>query len=170
LLPLRRPVQQRLPHPMTVASAVPEPCWTGPVGMTYGYKWKRLLHTETPNAGPPAKMSFMYRRANSHSATPKSSHGKECSMERKLHLLESFTAQGSDGRAYKVYGYEHLVRDDSVAAPVDNWEPTGELEYRLADGERVDAHRDGSMRIARSGVRLSISHDREQSAANRNAP
>jgi hypothetical protein len=88
-------------------------------------------------------------------------------MERKLHLLESFTAQGSDGRMYKVYGYEHLVRDESVAGAIDNWEPTGELEYRLADGERVNAHRDGSMRIARSGVQLSISHGREHSAANR---
>jgi hypothetical protein len=32
-------------------------------------------------------------------------------MDRKLHLLESFTAQGTDGRTYRVFGYEHLVRD-----------------------------------------------------------
>jgi hypothetical protein len=75
-------------------------------------------------------------------------------MDRKLQFLESFHAQGSDGAMYKVRGYEHLVRDESVADGTDHWESTGELEYRLADGERLEVHRDGSMRIARSGVEL----------------
>jgi hypothetical protein len=68
-------------------------------------------------------------------------------MDRKLHLLESFTAQGNDGRTYRVFGYEHLVRDESIAGAVEHWEPTGVAEYRLADGRRVDMRHDGSIRI-----------------------
>jgi len=75
-------------------------------------------------------------------------------MDRKLQFLESFNASGSDGTTYKVCGYEHLVRDESVADGLERWESTGEIEYRLADGTRVEAHRDGSMRIERSGVEL----------------
>lgn len=75
-------------------------------------------------------------------------------MERKVQFLESFNAQGSDGSAYRVYAYEHLLRDESVADGGDHWESSGELEYRLADGERLEAHRDGSLRIARTGVQL----------------
>jgi hypothetical protein len=81
------------------------------------------------------------------------SRAKGMSLEKRLHLLESFTATGSDGGTYKIRGYEHLVRDESVAG-VERWEPTGEIEYRLASGELVDARRDGSMRIAHSGVEL----------------
>jgi hypothetical protein len=76
-------------------------------------------------------------------------------MERKLHFLESFSATGTDGASYKVLAYEHLARDESVADGVDHWESTGELEYRLSSGEQLEVHRDGSMRIARSGVQLS---------------
>lgn len=75
-------------------------------------------------------------------------------MERKLHLLESFDARGSDGATYKVCGYEHLVCDDTLADGREHWEPTGQAEYRLADGERVEVSRDGAMRIAGSGVEL----------------
>jgi len=76
-------------------------------------------------------------------------------MERQLHFLESFVAQGSDGGSYKVCAYEHLVRDESLQDGRDHWEPTGQLEYRLADGSLVEADRDGSLRIAGSGVTLS---------------
>ena len=75
-------------------------------------------------------------------------------MDRQLHFLESFNATGSDGATYKVCGYEHMVRDESVADGLERWESTGVVEYRLADGGRVEAHRDGSMRIERSGVEL----------------
>lgn len=75
-------------------------------------------------------------------------------MDRKLQFLESFNASGSDGQIYKVCGYEHLVRDESVSDGLERWEPTGEVEYRLADGARVEARRDGSMRIESSGVEL----------------
>jgi hypothetical protein len=79
---------------------------------------------------------------------------KECSMERRLHLLESFRATGSDGTIYKVCGYEHLVRDESLADGVDHWEPTGQSEYRLASGERIEVQPDGSLRISDTGVQL----------------
>lgn len=75
-------------------------------------------------------------------------------MERKLHFLESFSAQGTDGAPYKVLVYEHMARDESVADGTDHWESTGELEYRLGGGERLEVHRDGTMRIPRSGVQL----------------
>jgi len=74
-------------------------------------------------------------------------------METRLHLLDSFTARGSDGATYRVRGYEHLVRDDSTPA-LDLWEPTGKVEYRLAEGEPLEVERDGTMRIARTGVAL----------------
>lgn len=75
-------------------------------------------------------------------------------MDKKLHLLESFTATGSDGATYKVLGYEHLVRDELVLDGREHWESTGLAEYRLADGERVEVQRDGSMCIPGSGVQL----------------
>jgi len=75
-------------------------------------------------------------------------------MDRKLNFLESFNAVGSDGATYKVCGYEHLVRDESLTDGLEHWEPTGEVEYRLADGGRLEARRDGSMRIVSSGVEL----------------
>jgi len=76
-------------------------------------------------------------------------------MDRKLHLLESFAATGSDGTTYKVCGYEHMVRDHSLVDAMDHWEPTGIAEYRTAEGDLVETQPDGAMRIARSGVELS---------------
>lgn len=75
-------------------------------------------------------------------------------MERKLHLLDSFSVQGADGHTYKVMGYEHLVSHAVLQDGQDHWEPTGQLEYRLASGELVSVAHDGSMRIASSGVEL----------------
>ena len=75
-------------------------------------------------------------------------------MEKKLHLLDSFNARGSDGATYRVHGYEHLVRDDTQVDRIDQWESTGEAEYRLADGRRVDAAADGSLRLIGAGVQL----------------
>lgn len=75
-------------------------------------------------------------------------------MEKMLHLLESFTAQGNDSKEYVVHGYEHLARLDAVPDPQGQWEPTGLAEYRLADGRRVDVDKQGVMTIADTGVRL----------------
>ncbi len=75
-------------------------------------------------------------------------------MTHRFHQLESFFARGSDGCTYKVRGYEHEVLDDSLQGIEPQWLPTGQSEYRLDDGRRVDVHRDGSMEIAHAGVRL----------------
>jgi hypothetical protein len=79
-------------------------------------------------------------------------------MDMKLHLLESFFARGSDGRDYKVCGYERLVRDPSLPSAEAQWEPTGMAEYRLDSGDLIDARPDGSLRLARSGVQLERLH------------
>jgi hypothetical protein len=75
-------------------------------------------------------------------------------MDKRLHLLETFTATGNDGGTYKVCAYEHLVHDDSVPGAIERWEPTGTSEYRLADGARLEALGGGSLRIVGSGVEL----------------
>jgi hypothetical protein len=56
-------------------------------------------------------------------------------MDRKLHLLDTFSAKGADGRVYKVKAYEQLARDPSVADGQDRWEPTGVAELHLDSGE-----------------------------------
>ena len=75
-------------------------------------------------------------------------------MDKKLHLLDSFSARGTDGASYKVMAYEHLQRIDGLADGQDHWEPTGLTEYRLASGERVDVALDGAMRVVPTGVEL----------------
>jgi hypothetical protein len=75
-------------------------------------------------------------------------------MEKMLHRLETFTARGSDGKTYAVQAYEHLVRVDAILDVQGHWEPTGQAEYRLADGRRVQVEQDGQMLVADSGVRL----------------
>lgn len=76
-------------------------------------------------------------------------------MSLKLHLLETFSAVGSDGAAYKVRGYERMVLDPSLNDGNEHWQPTGVVEYRLDDGALIDARGDGSMRVVHSGVTLS---------------
>jgi hypothetical protein len=75
-------------------------------------------------------------------------------MDKRLHLLDSFDARGNDGASYKVMAYEHLQRVDVLTAGLEQWEPTGLTEYRLADGERVDVGRAGALRVSRTGVAL----------------
>ena len=77
-------------------------------------------------------------------------------MDRKLHLLDSFETVGSDGRTYKVMGYEHQMRDATLPVVLDQWMPTGVAEYRLADGTRVESASDGRLRIASTGVTLQM--------------
>ncbi len=75
-------------------------------------------------------------------------------MDLRLQFLESFRAQGSDGGSYKVFAYERLARDESIADGLERWESTGVVEYRLEDGRLVDARGDGAMHIAGSPVAL----------------
>ena len=75
-------------------------------------------------------------------------------MDLRLQFLESFPVQGSDGGKYKVFAYERMARDESVADGMERWETTGVVEYRLEDGRLVDARGDGAMHIAGSSVSL----------------
>lgn len=77
-------------------------------------------------------------------------------MDKMLHRLETFTARGSDGRTYAVHGYEHLARVDAFAHPQGHWEPTGQAEYKLADGRIVNVDREGLMHVAGSDLRLEL--------------
>lgn len=82
-------------------------------------------------------------------------------MERKLHLLESYRVTGSDGRSYKVCGYEQMTRDESLVDGAEHWEPTGVIEYRLGSGELLEPHKDGTLRIPNAGVMLPAREQRE---------
>jgi hypothetical protein len=77
-------------------------------------------------------------------------------MDKKLHLLETHRAQGDDGNAYVVHGYEHLARLDGVPDFDDQWQPTGQSEYRLATGELIEVDRTGAMTVAGTGVKLNL--------------
>lgn len=75
-------------------------------------------------------------------------------MDRKLHLLETFSAMDDQGVAHKVCGYEHVVQLALLPGAIDQWEPTGIFEYRLEGGERLETFSDGSFRVAATGTRL----------------
>lgn len=75
-------------------------------------------------------------------------------MDIKLQRLESFSAQDTQGRAHKVYGYELLARAYPWLDPAVQWEPTGVVEYKLDTGEPLDLDRDGTLHGARSGLHL----------------
>ena len=75
-------------------------------------------------------------------------------MDKQLRLLDSFPARGADGASYKVMAYEHLQRVDLASGGPGHWEPTGQTEYRLASGERVDPLDDGAWRVVPSGLML----------------
>lgn len=79
-------------------------------------------------------------------------------MEKMLHRLETFTARGSDGKTYEVHGYEHMARVDLIADPQGQWEPTGQVEYKLADGRHLDVVEDGVLRLAAADLQLQRMH------------
>jgi hypothetical protein len=83
-------------------------------------------------------------------------------MDKRLHLLETFSMQGNDGKRYVVRGYEHLARLDGSPDLEEHWQPTGVAEYRLASGEHVAVDRDGVMTVASTGVTLSAAPDGAQ--------
>ncbi len=75
-------------------------------------------------------------------------------MDLKLQLLETFPAQGSDGKAYKVCAYERMRRDDSVHDGHERWLSTGVTELRLDDGGQVAPRTDGTMTVLHTGITL----------------
>jgi hypothetical protein len=80
-------------------------------------------------------------------------------MDLRLRFLDSFLANGSDGRMHKVRAFDRLTRDQSLPSGSEHWESTGVVEYRLDDGRLVEVLRDGSLRIAGSGVTLTPETD-----------
>lgn len=75
-------------------------------------------------------------------------------MDIKLHRLESFPAQDVRGSYYTVYGYEHLARVYTWLDAPAQWESTGVIEYKLANGEHLDVDEDGTFHGAETGVEL----------------
>ncbi len=75
-------------------------------------------------------------------------------MDKKLHRLETFRVQDMHGATYKVHAYEHLTRVDNLLDMQTQWEPTGEVEYKLATGEHLDMDEDGTMHVAGSSMPL----------------
>lgn len=75
-------------------------------------------------------------------------------MEKRLQRLETFAARGGDGQLYSVHGFEHQCRIDTLMTAQEVWESTGQAEYKLADGRRVQVDRDGTMTVAATGVKL----------------
>ena len=75
-------------------------------------------------------------------------------MEKRLQRLETFSARGGDGQLYSVHAYEHLSKVDALFTAQEHWEPTGQAEYKLADGRRVAVEADGTMTVVTTGVRL----------------
>ncbi|GAP35650.1 hypothetical protein ABXN37_10890 [Piscinibacter sakaiensis] len=69
-------------------------------------------------------------------------------MDRKLHRLDTLRLRDDQGRDHVVHAYEHLVHLEGLPDAEEHWHPTGELEFRHADGTRVTAQRDGGMRLA----------------------
>lgn len=69
----------------------------------------------------------------------------------QLRLLDSFMAQGSDGASYKVCAYDRMV---PLPGSTDQWESTGQAEYRLEDGRRIEVGKDGAMHVAGSNLVL----------------
>jgi hypothetical protein len=79
-------------------------------------------------------------------------------MDTKLHRLESFSALDEQGKTYTVYGYEIMARAYPWLDAAVQWEPTGRVEYKLANGEHLDITEDGTLHGARTGVRLHRAH------------
>jgi hypothetical protein len=75
-------------------------------------------------------------------------------MEKMLHVLETFTARGNDGATYHVHVYEHLARLDAVPDTQGQWEPTGLVEYKLADGRHLKVDDDGAMSLPGTTLKL----------------
>jgi hypothetical protein len=69
-------------------------------------------------------------------------------MEKTLRLLDSFNARGNDDKTHSVHVYEHLAKVDLLTAGQEQWEPTGKVEYKLADGRPLDVDAEGVMRVA----------------------
>lgn len=64
-------------------------------------------------------------------------------MDKQLHRLDTLCARDPQGRLHTVHAFEHLVRLPVGSDPFGQWEPTGMVEFRLANGERLDMPEEG---------------------------
>jgi hypothetical protein len=74
-------------------------------------------------------------------------------MELKLQFLESFEAVAADGQIHRVRAYDRMARNEALPGG-EHWDPTGVIEYRLEDGQLIEALPTGALRIHRTGEEL----------------
>jgi hypothetical protein len=75
-------------------------------------------------------------------------------MDIKLQRLETIPATDEAGKAYTVHAFERLAHVPVLLDSRTQWEPTGQVEYRLASGERLDVDTDGDWLLPGSELRL----------------
>jgi hypothetical protein len=76
-------------------------------------------------------------------------------MQRRIHFLDSFAVVDSQGHRHKVRLFEHQVQPDMLLCDGhEHWEPTGQAEYRLDNGDIVEVLDDGTMRARDSSLQL----------------
>ena len=79
-------------------------------------------------------------------------------MDIKLQRPETIPAQDDAGHAYTVHAFERLAHVPLLLDSRTQWEPTGEVEYRLASGERLNIDTDGDWLLPGSELRLHRQH------------
>lgn len=79
-------------------------------------------------------------------------------MDIKLQRLETIAVQDDAGHAYTVHAFERLAHVPLLLDSRTHWEPTGEVEYRLASGEQLDLVADGDWLLPGSELRLHRHH------------
>lgn len=75
-------------------------------------------------------------------------------MDIKLQRLETIPATDAAGTSYTVHAYERLAHVPLLLDSRTQWEPTGEVEYRLASGERLDLDTAGDWLLPGGELRL----------------
>lgn len=75
-------------------------------------------------------------------------------MDIKLQRLETIPVQDDAGTAYTVHAFERLAHVPLLLDSRTQWEPTGQVEYRLASGEHLDVVADGDWLLPGSELRL----------------
>ena len=75
-------------------------------------------------------------------------------MDIKLQRLETIPTTDAAGTAYTVHAFERLAHVPLMLDSRTQWEPTGEVEYRLASGERLDLDTAGDWLLPGGELRL----------------
>ena len=80
-------------------------------------------------------------------------------MDIKLQRLETIPATDAKGTSYTVHAFERLAHVPLLLDSRTQWEPTGEVEYRLASGERLDLDTGGDWLLPGGELRLHRQND-----------